>query len=333
LTNFVITCLSTTKTIVFQPEIAGKRKPIPTSLRPMALLSLPPARKASGWTAAVPYIALAGAMLSLGFGTSFAKQLFPLIGAEGTSAMRVGLSALILLAIFRPWRLRLSGADLKGLALFGAALGLMNLTFYMSLRTLPLGVAIAIEFTGPLTLALLHSRRLIHFLWIGCAMLGLGLLLPLRQTAHALDPAGVAFALVSAACWALYIILGKRMAHVPAGPSVAIGMTVAALVILPFGAAVAGPSLVAPSILALGLVVAIASSALPYSLDMVAMRGMPQRTFGVLLSGEPAVGALAGVLFLHEHLAPQQWLAIAAIIAASAGAILTTRERSPKTPS
>ena len=125
----------------------------------------------------LPYLALLGAMLSVAFGTSFAKQLFPVIGAAGTSSLRVGLAALILLAVFRPWRLRLTRNDVGRVLLFGLVLGLMNLSFYMSLRTLPLGLAIAIEFMGPLTLALLHARRLIHFVWIGLAALGLLLLL------------------------------------------------------------------------------------------------------------------------------------------------------------
>lgn len=275
--------------------------------------------------ALTPYLALGGAMLSLACGTSFAKQLFPHVGAAGTSAMRVGLAALILLAVFRPWRLRLTRDDVGRVLLFGLVLGAMNLTFYLSLRTVPLGLALAIEFMGPLSLALIHSRRLIHFVWIGCAALGLLLLLPLKQGAGALDPIGVGFALIAAVCWALYIVFGKRLSHIPSGPSVAMGMSVAALVILPFGAASAGSALLSPSILILGVVVAIASSALPYSLDMIAMRGMPKRTFGVLLSGEPAIGALAGLFFLHEHLSPTQWVAIAAIVAASAGAILTTR--------
>ncbi|MDB5420567.1 MAG: EamA family transporter [Brevundimonas sp.] len=284
----------------------------------------------ASWKPFVPYLALAGAMLSIAFGTSFAKQLFPVVGAAGTSGLRVGIAALILLAVFRPWRLKLTRGDVGRVLAFGAALGLMNLVFYMSLRTIPLGLALAIEFTGPLCLALIHARRLIHFVWIGLAAIGLLLLLPLHQGAGALDPAGVGFALIAAVCWALYIIFGKRLAHIPSGPSVAMGMTVAAFVVLPFGIAQAGSTLILPSVLALGLVVAIASSAIPYSLDMIAMRGMPKRTFGVLLSGEPAIGALAGLLFLHEHLSGLQWLAIAAIVMASAGAMLTTRRDEPE---
>lgn len=291
-----------------------------------------PSRIGDAWTPFIPYLALAGAMISLGFGTSFAKQLFPVIGPAGTASLRVTLAAIILLAAFRPWRLKLTRADMRRVLLFGGFLGMMNLSFYLALRTIPLGLALAIEFMGPLTLALLGARRPVHFLWIACAAAGLVLLLPLRQGAHALDPAGVGFALIAAVCWALYIVFGKRLSNVPAGPSVAMGMAVAALVILPFGAMEAGADLLAPSILVLALVVAVASSAVPYLLDMIAMRGMPRRTFGVLLSGEPAVGAMAGLFLLHEHLSGTQWLAIAAIAGASAGMILTTTRERAVTP-
>ncbi|MFC5342707.1 DMT family transporter [Brevundimonas staleyi] len=290
----------------------------------MSMIALRRTLNSPSFASALPYAALLGAMLSLAFGTSFAKQMFPMVGAEGTAALRVGLAALMLLAVFRPWRLRLGREDLKRVLAFGLVLGLMNLTFYMSLRTIPLGLALAIEFTGPLTLALIHARRLIHFVWIGCAAIGLLLLLPLSGGAGSLDPVGVGFALIAAVCWALYIVFGKRLSHIPSGPSVAMGMSVAALVILPFGVATAGAGLFAPPVLVLAVVVAICSSALPYSLDMIAMRGMPKRTFGVLLSGEPAIGAMAGMIFLHELLTGQQWLAIGCIVAASVGAILTT---------
>ena len=282
-----------------------------------------PIRALPGLRPYLPYLALLAAMLSVAFGTSFAKQLFPMVGAAGTSSLRVGLAALILLAIFRPWRLRLGRGDIGKVALFGLVLGLMNLTFYMSLRTIPLGLAIAIEFMGPLSLALLHARRLIHFVWIALAAAGLLLLLPITPGAS-LDLVGVGFAAAAGVFWALYIVFGRRLGHIPSGPSVAMGMSVAALVILPFGVAQAGAGLLLPSVLMLAVVVAIGSSALPYCLDMVAMRGMPPRTFGVLLSAEPAVGALAGLIFLHEHLTGGQWLAIAAIVAASAGAVATT---------
>ncbi|WP_328799800.1 EamA family transporter [Sphingorhabdus sp. 109] len=263
-------------------------------------------------------------MASLAIGTSFAKQLFPLIGAEGTSALRVSLSALILIAVWRPWRFKLSKADAGRILLYGLVLGLMNLAFYLSLRTIPLGPAIAIEFIGPLALALIHARRWIHFVWVGCAVVGLGLLLPLRGGVHALDPVGVAFAAAAGLFWALYIVFGKSLSHMHAGQSVALGMSTAALVILPFGVMSAGTALLLPSVLFVGLGVALLSSALPYSLEMIALRHIPERTFGVMLSAEPAVGAIAGMFLLHEQLSGLQWLAIGCIVIASIGALLTT---------
>jgi len=274
---------------------------------------------------ALPYLALVGGMVSLAVGTSFAKQLFPLVGAEGTSTLRVGLSALILLAVWRPWRFALSPDDAGRILLYGAVLGLMNLSFYMALKTIPLGLAIAIEFSGPLTLALIHSRKPIHFALIALAVAGLGLLLPIWQGIEGLDPMGVTYAALAGVFWALYIIFGQRLSHRHSGQSVALGMSVAALVIAPFGLATAGADLFVPSILALGLVAAVISSALPYSLEMFALRSVPKRTFGVMLSAEPAIGALAGLIILHEQLTLIQWLAIGLIIAASTGAILTTR--------
>ncbi|QDH72650.1 DMT family transporter [Brevundimonas sp. M20] len=282
--------------------------------------------------AAMPYAALLAGMVSLAIGTSFAKQLFPIVGAEGTSALRVGLSALILIAVWRPWRFRLNRDDAGRVLLYGLVLGLMNLSFYMSLRTIPLGLAIAIEFSGPLVLALLHARRLIHFVWIACAVVGLGMLLPIWSGAHALDPVGVAFAAAAGLFWALYIVFGKRLSHMHAGQSVALGMGTAAMVILPFGVATAGANLLLPSVLIIGVCVAIASSALPYSLEMIALRHIPKRTFGVLLSCEPAVGAVAGLIILHERLSSLQWLAIGCIIVASVGAILTTGREGGEQP-
>lgn len=281
-------------------------------------------RASASLASLTPYAALMGAIVTLCVGTSVAKQLFPEVGAQGTSAYRVGFSALLLLAVWRPWRYRLNRADLTAVALYGAVMGLMNLSFYMALRTIPLGLAIAIEFTGPLGLALIHARKPIHFLWIGLAALGLLLLLPLRGGAHALDPVGVGFAAFAALLWALYIVLGKRTGHMHAGRSVALGMSMAAVIVVPFGLVSAGAALFQPRLLILGLVVAVLSSAIPYSLEMIALKGIPKRSFGVMLSAEPAVGALAGLLMLGERLAPLQWLAIAAIIAASAGTILTT---------
>ena len=272
----------------------------------------------------LPYAALIGAIVTLCVGTSLAKGLFPIVGAQGTSAYRVGFAALILMLVWRPWNHPISRADLGRVALYGAVMGVLNLSFYMAIRTVPLGVAVAIEFIGPLAVSVASSRKLIHFVWIGLAVLGLGLLLPIDPGARPLDPVGVGFACVAAVMWALYIILGKRTGHLHAGRSVALGMVAAALIVVPIGVASAGTALFQPRLIALGLVAAVMSSAIPYSLEMIALRAIPKRSFGVMLSLEPAAGALAGLVILREHLAATQWLAIAAIVAASAGTIMTT---------
>ncbi len=287
----------------------------------------------SGLRAALPYVCLLGAMVSVCAGTSFAKSLFPLVGAQGTSAYRVGFSALILAVVWRPWRTPLTRKDLAAVVTYGAVMGAMNLCFYMAIRTIPLGLAIAIEFTGPLSLSLFHARKPVHFLWIALAVAGLALLLPLGDASLTLDPVGVAFAAAAAVFWALYIVAGQRTGHLHGGRSVALGMATAALLIAPFGLASAGAALLNPTAIGLGLVVAVVSSAVPYSLEMVALRGISKRSFGVMLSLEPAIGALAGLLVLGEHLLARQWAAIALVIAASVGTVVTDPSReAPEAP-
>ncbi len=276
----------------------------------------------------VPVLAVLGSVTSLAIGTSYAKQLFPLIGAQGTSALRVGFSALFLLLLWRPWRWHTSRADGAAILRYGLALGAMNLLFYMALRTIPFGIAVAIEFTGPLAVAMLSSRRGIDFVWVGCAVGGLLLLLPLNG-GPALDLAGVLYALGAAACWALYIVFGKRAGHLHAGHSVSLGLLAASLVVVPVGVGHAGMALLEPKILLAGFVVAVVSSAIPMSLEMMALKRLPKETFGILISMEPAVTALWALLLLHERLGGLQWLAIGCTVLASVGSTMTARGRRP----
>jgi inner membrane transporter RhtA len=278
----------------------------------------------------LPLLAVLGSVTALGIGTSFAKQLFPQVGSLGTTALRVGFSALLLLALWRPWRWPLSRTDAGAILRYGVALGFMNLLFYMSLRTIPFGVAVAIEFSGPLAVALVSSRKPIDFLWLALAMLGLGLLIPLGHEAAGLDPQGVLFALAAAVCWGAYIVFGKRVGHLHAGHSVALGLTVAALAVVPFGIWQAGTALLEPRILLFGLGVAAVSSALPISLEMVALKRLPQEAFGIMTSMEPAVAALLGLLMLDELLTSLQWLAIVCTMLAAAGSAFTARRDGPK---
>lgn len=276
----------------------------------------------------LPLLAILGSVTFLGLGTSWAKHtLFPLVGAPGTTAVRVGFSALLLLLIWRPWRWRLARGEWKALLAYGVTLGLMNLTFYQSLRTIPFGVAVAIEFAGPLTVALLASRHALDFVWLLLAIAGLGLLLPLGHGVSTLDPVGVGWAVVAAVCWALYILFGKRVGHLHAGQSVAIGLTVAALTVVPVGVAQAGAALLSPVVLGVGLCVAAISSAVPISLEMVALKRLPPQAFGIMISMEPAVAALLALGLLGEQLSGAQWLAIGLIMSASMGSASSARRQ------
>ena len=282
--------------------------------------------RASPFQRLVPFLAVLGSVTALGVGTSWAKQaLFPVVGAQGTTAVRVGLSALLMLMLWRPWRWRLSRADAQAVALYGAALGAMNLMFYLSLQTLPFGLAVAIEFAGPLAVAIWSSRRAVDFVWVALAIVGLALLLPLGLSGSTLDPLGVLYAVGAAVFWALYIVFGKRAGHLHAGQSVSLGLLVAALVVVPVGVAHAGAALLSPSVLLVGVAVAAISSALPISLEMMALKRLPKEAFGIMISMEPAVAALLALALLGERLDTVQWLAIGCIVAASMGSAATAR--------
>jgi inner membrane transporter RhtA len=279
---------------------------------------------------APPILAVLGSMSSIQIGAALAQHLFPAVGALGTTALRVGLAALILLAIRRPSLEGLDRASLLALALYGAALGLMNLCFYLALRTIPLGVAVAVEFTGPLVVAAASHRSRLDILWLVLAAGGLTLLAP--WGGQAIDPIGLLWALGAGLFWGLYILFGQAAGKIAEGAAAALGMTVAAAVVLPFGIASAGARLLDPALLPLALSVAVLSSALPYSLEMFALTRLPRATFGTLMSLEPAIGALAGFVLLGQQLSLRQGGAIAAIILASAGAALSLIGAKSKVP-
>ena len=267
-------------------------------------------------------------------GASLAKELFPKVGAQGTVALRVGLSAVLMLALGRPWRAPWRGADWKALLVYGASLGIMNFLFYMALRTIPLGIAVALEFSGPLSVALIHSRRAVDFLWVALAVTGLLLLLPIHPGAEPLDWTGVAFALGAAVCWGLYIVFGQKAGASLGQYATSLGIAVAACVIFPIGLVHSGLDLFRPDVLPLGVGVAILSSAFPYSLEMFALTRIPTQAFGTLMSLEPAAGALMGLLLLGEHLSFLEWVAIFIVILASMGTALTVQggEAHPRLP-
>ena len=281
-------------------------------------------------TVAAPIALLIAAMFCFQLGAVIAKGLFPAVGAAGTTALRMGLASLILLAVWRPWRMRFRASEMRVIVYYGLALGCMNFFFYLSLRTIPLGIAVALEFAGPLALAMAASRRAIDFLWILMAGLGLLALLPLGFGSQSLDPTGVACALAAGVFWALYIYYGRKAGAAHGGQTTARGMVVGAIVIVPIGAMQAGAQLLSPAILPAALGVALLSSALPYSLEMLAMPRLPTRTVGVLMSLDPALGALSGLCFLGERLSWIQWAAIFSIMAASMGSAATSRTDTPR---
>ena len=255
------------------------------------------------------------AAVSPQLGAAFAVTLFDELGPAGAAFLRLALAALVLCVIWRP---RLAG-DLRLAGALGVSLGLMNWSFYESIARLPLGVAVTIEFAGPLLVAVLGSRRPLDLLWVALAAAGIVLLV--GPGAESVDPVGVAFALAAGACWAAYIYLNKRTgAAFPGGSGLAIAMAVGALVVLPAGVLQAGGALAEPELLGTAFVVALLSSVLPYSLDLEALRRLPEAVFGVLMSLDPAVAAVVGVVLLSQELGARDVLAIAMVVVASAGA-------------
>lgn len=265
-------------------------------------------------------------MSSIQGGAALAKSLFPALGPLGTTTLRVTLAALILLVIFRPNLRALRRDDWVAVLPYGVTLGLMNLAYYASLKTLPLGLAVTLEFAGPLVLALFMSRRALDVVWVLLAGLGIVLIVPHGSQAAPLPLEGVLLALIAGVFWAAYILVGGAVARrVPGTTGVVAGMMVASVVVLPFGVIEKGAALLQPQYLLIGLGVAALSSALPYTLEMRALRALPANVFGVLMSIEPALGALTGLVFLHERLSALQWLALFCVVAASAGISLTSR--------
>ncbi|PYF72388.1 EamA family transporter [Pedobacter nutrimenti] len=277
------------------------------------LLDLPP----------LPAVFLA--IISVQAGAAIAKGLFPVLGAAATASLRIGLSAIILLAVNRPKLGNLTSVQWKAVIPYGLCLGAMNFIFYMAIKRIPLGLGVTLEFMGPLMVAIFGSRRLMDYLWILLAGAGIALIAP--WTTSGIDPVGVALALLAGAFWGGYIVMGGKISRLMKGSdAVSVGMIFATLLILPFGIEGGGFARLSPALLLSALALALLSSAIPFTLEMKALRQIPARTFSILMSLEPAIAALCGLLFLHEHLSFKEWLAVALVVIASGGATLTARK-------
>jgi inner membrane transporter RhtA len=261
-----------------------------------------------------------GGIVSVQVGAAVAKGLFDELGAVGTVFGRLLFAALVLLVIWRPALSALRGASARDVFAFGVALAAMNTSFYLALDRIPLGIAVTLEFVGPLGVAFAHSRRRLDFVWAGLAAAGILLLAP--TPGGDLDAVGVVLALVAGVFWGYYIVLSARIGQqFEGGQGLALAMAVGAVLLIPAGVADAGAELVDPGVMAAVFAVAMLSSAIPYSLELEALRHLPQGVFGVLMSIEPAVAATVGFIVLDEALAAREVIAIGLVVAASAGAL------------
>ncbi|MCK2032696.1 DMT family transporter [Microbacterium sp. KSW4-4] len=277
-----------------------------------------------------PFVGVAlviGSCLSLPFGAAVAAQLFPVLGPWGVTSLRVAIAALLLVVIVRPRPRAWTRSQWLAAVLFGVSLAAMNGFFYAAIDRIPLGPAVAIEFLGPLVLAAVLTRRLADAVWVGVALLGMALLgVDGLVGAEPLDPLGVVFILVAAGFWVMYIRMSARVgALIPGSSGLAMGLVVAAALLIPVGVPAAATVALDPQLLLLAAVTAVLSSVIPYSFELAALRRLPQRVFGVLLSLEPAFATLAGWLILGQDATPLRLLAVALVIAASVGTTLGVR--------
>ncbi|MEV0471871.1 EamA family transporter [Streptomyces prunicolor] len=300
----------------------GSPVSIPTSTSTTAPVATPTAAAPRRGGSLGPVgLVLAGG-ISVQFGGALAVTLMPRVGALGVVALRLLVAAVVLLVICRPSPRGHSRADWSTVVVFGITMAAMNGLFYQSLARIPLGPAVTLEVLGPLALSVLTSRRALNAVWAGLALAGVFLLG--GGGFSSLDPVGVAFALGAGAMWATYIVFSARTGRrFPQADGLALAMVVAAVVFLPLGIAESGTKLLNPTTLALGSAVAILSSVLPYTLELLALRRLPASTFAILMSLEPAVAATAGFLILHQALSVPEAMAIALVIAASMGAVRT----------
>lgn len=271
-----------------------------------------------------PIYAVLLAIVSVQCGAAIAKTLFPAIGAAGTASMRIGISAILLLIAYRPNLRAITPKQWRIVAPYGLSLGAMNLVFYLAIERIPIGLAVTLEFIGPLLLAIIGSRRLIDYCWVLLAAAGIALIAP--WTNNNVDTLGVLFALLAGGFWAAYIILGGKISQIMnGGQAVSTGMLFAAILILPFGFYENGLANLTPKFFGMGVALALLSSAIPFTLEMKALGQLPPRTFSILMSLEPAAASIFAFIFLQEHLSFYEILAVICVIIASAGSALTAK--------
>lgn len=278
------------------------------------------ARRALG--AVPPPAQVLAGIVSVQIGAALAKQLFSVAGSAGTVALRLFFAAVVLLAVWRP-SVRMPRRAWAVVVGYGLLLGVMNLCFYLAVAKAPLGIVVTIEFLGPLAVAIGGSRRWLDGLW---ALLAAGGVVLLTEGRGDLPPTGILFALAAGVCWACYILLSAALGrHTTDGGGLALGMAIAMVVVAPVGIVDSGTALLEPWVLIVGFGVALLSSVIPYSLELEALRRIPPKVFGVLMSLEPAVAALVGLIVLGEILGPIQWVAVLLVVAASVGATRMAR--------
>ncbi|GCE10813.1 EamA family transporter [Tengunoibacter tsumagoiensis] len=302
----------------------------PTSIHPQASVSpetqIPTTTKVTTSRFVPPQLLAILAMFSVQLGAAFAEKLFSSIGSEGATFLRLVFGASILLLFWRPRLRGHSRADYLIVVLFGVSVAIMNGLFYASIARLPLGIAVTVEFVGPLGVALFASRRWTDLVWTLFAVVGVLLLAPIQGSK--LDPLGLLFALLAGAGWAAYILLNVRLGKkFQGGVGLSLSLGIAALVFAPFGITSLGAVWQHPYLLLLGLLVAILSTVIPFSLELETLRRLPANVFGILMSLEPVVAALTGVIVLHEAVSLHDMLAMALIVVASAGVSFTDRKK------
>jgi inner membrane transporter RhtA len=271
-----------------------------------------------------PIPAVLFAIISVQSGAAIAKTLFPAIGAAGTASLRIGISAIILLAVYRPNLLKITPNQWKIVIPYGLSLGAMNLIFYLAIERIPIGLAVTLEFIGPLVVAVIGSKRLIDYLWVLLAAIGIVLIAPWSN--NGIDLLGVLFALLAGALWAAYIVLGTKVSKImKGGDAVATGMLFASILIVPFGILENGLTNLTPTFLYLGIALALLSSAIPFTLEMKALAQLPARTFSILMSLEPAAASIFAFIFLQEYLTFNEILAVVFVVIASVGSTITSK--------